>query len=220
MNPLMGSALISAGGSLLGGMFGGSSSAKAAKQAAQLNIMAAKNAHQWEVQDLRKAGLNPILSGTGGSGAHTAAAPVADVPDWANILGDAGQKITNAHMLKAQARLLDSQAENTDADTRNKNYDWQLKREYAPLEKQASLWETKTRIKNIIQSTAHSAVDTKTKTERLKRELADPELQQWIISEGYATQKQIDRALSGSADWSDLASILKNIVKIGSAVIR
>lgn len=38
----------------------------------------AQNAHQWEVQDLKKAGLNPILS-AGGSGAPMTSAPVANV---------------------------------------------------------------------------------------------------------------------------------------------
>lgn len=36
----------------------------------------AQNAHQWEVEDLKKAGLNPILS-AGGSGAPMTSAPMA-----------------------------------------------------------------------------------------------------------------------------------------------
>lgn len=34
----------------------------------------AQNAHQWEVEDLKKAGINPILTATGGGGADTGGA--------------------------------------------------------------------------------------------------------------------------------------------------
>lgn len=42
---------------------------KAARKAWSHAKEAAQNAHQWEVGDLRAAGLNPVLSATGGSGA-------------------------------------------------------------------------------------------------------------------------------------------------------
>lgn len=79
MDPLIGSALIS---SVLGGIFGLGTQAYSAKQqdvANKQNLAEAQrnrefqmasyqNQHQWEVADLKKAGLNPILSANSGSG--------------------------------------------------------------------------------------------------------------------------------------------------------
>lgn len=74
-------------------------------------------AHQREIQDLRRAGLNPILSATGGAGASTpggaqASIEAPDVPDF----GHAASSAINARMMRqelknaeATERLLDVQ---------------------------------------------------------------------------------------------------------------
>lgn len=62
MDPLTTSALISAGGNFLGGLFGSSSAKKAAKRMEELD----NTKHQRNVQDLEKAGLNKLLSVTNG----------------------------------------------------------------------------------------------------------------------------------------------------------
>lgn len=111
----LGAGILGAGASI----FGSDQSAKAAKEAAQMQIAwereRARNAHQWEVEDLKKAGLNPILS-AGGSGAVTGgiSAPVPDTSGYTSAAQQISQILpTIAGLRKTQAdiNLQNSQAE-------------------------------------------------------------------------------------------------------------
>jgi len=75
-------AAIGAIASLVGGRKANVASAKQAQRQMDFQREMSNTAHQREVRDLRAAGLNPILSGTGGSGASTpggAMAPQHDI---------------------------------------------------------------------------------------------------------------------------------------------
>lgn len=88
---------------------------KAARRQWAQQKEALQNQHQWEVADLRKAGLNPILSvnaGAGGASGGNAAFPLFDVGKNLN-------KFSESDLLKAQAGAAQAQEKANSAIAEN-----------------------------------------------------------------------------------------------------
>lgn len=87
-----------------------------------------QNRHQWEVNDLRKAGLNPILSATGGQGT-SGNAPVIEPTDVAGAMHSGADR----ELKEAQAKQVEVQNSALAADTELKKAQTEVAKEASTL---------------------------------------------------------------------------------------
>lgn len=163
--------IVSAGvGELVGGLFGSSSAKKqnkaaiaAAERANAFTREQMQSRHQWEVADLKKAGLNPVLSaGAAPSMGGSAQAPVvgemADLANSARRLGtikterdqaeadlDAtrinnGKLVAETNSAEENTKLLRDMQKRANAETEQIRANTALTLKYGPGEATSRIW--------------------------------------------------------------------------------
>jgi len=216
-----------AGGFIVGGpqgagaVYAGQQSAKQAGKARDWEERMSNTAHQREVEDLRLAGLNPILSGTGGGGASTPNAQLPQTPDYGEAFGRGSMLKLQKELMSAQADQASSgaakaEAEKTESNLRSDHLAFELeqKEKYGDSEKALGI-QTGTQavskaaheIANLAITGESSALDVKRKKADLREILSDKVLQKYILSSAYGDQAFIDK-LMNNPDAADIAKLL------------
>ncbi|WNK12501.1 MAG: DNA pilot protein [Microvirus sp.] len=106
-------AIIAAAAQIGGGLMSRNSNRHDAFMAQRFEEQMSNTSHQREVQDLKLAGLNPVLSGTGGMGASTAKGAMPGPTE--NFLGEAANSGLNAWMKQAERKKVEAQVTTEEA---------------------------------------------------------------------------------------------------------
>lgn len=144
---------IGALGSIASGAMISHQSAKSARETNEYNRENYKNRYQWQVQDMRKAGLNPALSYTTGAGTPTGGVQQADF--GGSQYNEATQQLGSA-MSKASAQALQKEQVNN-----AKNMNEQIHAQTENIKSQTNIQNTKLleEVLNLQSSTAKNWAD-------------------------------------------------------------
>lgn len=202
-------------------------SAKQARRQRRFQADQAAQAHQTEVKDLRAAGLNPILSATGGNGAQAMSGAMATTPNFSETLSSAIHLKKQRELIDKQIDAADATISNTKEDTHGKKIandyaEWETAQkmgtggktsDYPAVKQRADIEEAKQRILESRQR-VESAKET-TRKERLLNDALekDPSLAKWVLSASKQEYDTIDRALGNARTPSDVVKAIKSLIK-------
>lgn len=102
--------LITGGGALLGGALSGILGDRSAKRQMRFQERMSNTAHQRQVQDLKMAGLNPILSAN--TGASTPVGAQGDIPDFSKVAESAVASAQQQTRVSNESKLATQSLEN------------------------------------------------------------------------------------------------------------
>lgn len=130
MDPITMAAIIGGGSSILGGILGNKANAKQADKAMEFENSQAERQMQFQermatteyqraVEDMRKAGLNPILAAKGGNSSPSGAAGSGSMAHQDNVLEGTTAALKSKYEMELTKEMVDTERTKQDLNTAN-----------------------------------------------------------------------------------------------------